>query len=135
MQGAALASGVADWLQETLETMAIINAIVRVIHPGLFHYGLLRWNRLREENNHKVPAKSWLSIYTGMAVIANQETPVHCDSHCWVGWYNLLASVGPYMEAKMELPTVGIKATYPPGTLSALSRHVLSHRVSPTEGE
>ncbi|KDQ49422.1 hypothetical protein JAAARDRAFT_143475 [Jaapia argillacea MUCL 33604] len=135
MQDRAWDSGVEDWLWATLETTAVLNSILQVIHPGFFTYGVLSRNRLRELDGHKDVVKSWLSIYTAMVVIANRDMPIHQDHHCYVGWYDMLASVGCYSQAEMEMPSLGFRSSYPPGTLSALSGHIISHGVSPCVGE
>ncbi|KDQ52386.1 hypothetical protein JAAARDRAFT_138761 [Jaapia argillacea MUCL 33604] len=128
-------SGVEKWLWETLKTTAILNSIICVIHPGMFRYGTLGCNRLRELDGHRDPSQSWLSIYTSMAVIANREMPIHQDHHCYIGWYDFLATVGPYSNTEMEMASLGFKSSYLPGTVSALSSHVVSHGISACAGE
>ncbi|KDQ56933.1 hypothetical protein JAAARDRAFT_194130 [Jaapia argillacea MUCL 33604] len=123
--------GTDQWLNDTIHSTAIVNAILRVIHPRLYAYG----RRGREALLADGMDMNWLSIYTGAAVISNRETPVHRDTQCWVGWYDLLVSAGPYRYAEMVLPSIGIRTPDLPGTLSALSGHTLPHGVSEADGE
>ncbi|KDQ49251.1 hypothetical protein JAAARDRAFT_143682, partial [Jaapia argillacea MUCL 33604] len=84
------------WFRETLETTAIMNDILHIIHPSLYYYGLRAQQAIRDQWGHEQAAELWVSVYTGCLVIANRETPLHRDPNCWYGWYDLLALVGKY---------------------------------------
>jgi len=79
--------------------------------------------------------KLWYSIFNGAQVISNRETPVHRDNNSRSEWYDLLTTVGPYQEAILELPGVGLRFRYRSGTVIGLLRRVLSHGVSDADGE
>ncbi|KDQ50179.1 hypothetical protein JAAARDRAFT_114171, partial [Jaapia argillacea MUCL 33604] len=62
-------------------------------------------------------------------------TPIHRDPKCRLGWFDLLATVGLYGYAEMELRGLGLWFRYTPGTAVALSRYIVKHGVSESDGE
>jgi len=77
----------------------------------------------------------WTSIFNGVQIISNRETPIHRDFQSRPEWYDLLVTVGPYKDTVFELPGIGIRFAYNSGTVIGLSGKVLRHGVTETEGE
>ncbi|KAF8835731.1 hypothetical protein BDN67DRAFT_912481, partial [Paxillus ammoniavirescens] len=65
--------------------------------------------------------KAWLTVFTAISVMHNRETPFHCDSKSAPQWYDLFLSVGSYTDVILELPALGIRAHYMPGTATLFS--------------
>ncbi|KDQ49349.1 hypothetical protein JAAARDRAFT_143593, partial [Jaapia argillacea MUCL 33604] len=49
--------------------------------------------------------------------------------------FDLLATIGPYQYAELELRGLRLRFPYMPGTLCALSGYVIKHSVLPSDGE
>ncbi|KDQ49846.1 hypothetical protein JAAARDRAFT_109867, partial [Jaapia argillacea MUCL 33604] len=103
MQSKAMLTGTQPWLKSMLEGNAVMNAVLSVIHPDLYLVGSVAHGLLRESDSHSAVMEHWNSVYSGVTVIANRETPVHRDPNCRLGWFDLLATVGPYQYAELEL--------------------------------
>ncbi|KDQ49042.1 hypothetical protein JAAARDRAFT_144021 [Jaapia argillacea MUCL 33604] len=135
MQTAALANGTQHWLAAIARCNAVLNAILSVIHPQLYLVVRAARYALKSDPSFASLMEFWNSVYTGVAVIANRETPIHRDPQCPSKWYDLLATVGPYTGAELELRGVGLRFAYASGTIVGLSGYVLKHGVSSCTGE
>ena len=62
----------------------------------------------------------WMSVFNGVLVICNRETPVHRDNYSSCKWYDMLTTIRPYESAIFELPGVGLRFRYPSGTVISL---------------
>jgi hypothetical protein len=79
--------------------------------------------------------KLWPSFFSGIEVISNRRTPFHKDIQSAYPTYDLLVSAGRHEESWFELPEVGAKLQYKPGTITALCGKALRHGVREwTEG-
>jgi hypothetical protein len=117
------------------ESLAILSGVIRVIHPELYQMGLTSIAALGQMANLQDIISIWTSIFNGILVISNRETPIHRDNLSHPEWYNLLATIGPYRSAIFELPGVGIRFRYNSGTVIGLSGRLLRHVVSESDGE
>jgi hypothetical protein len=88
-----------------------------------------------EPEDLKEVLQMWTCIFHGVQVISNREAPLHRDGNSNPEWYDLLATVGPYEGAVLELPGVGLRLVYSPGTVVGLGGKVLQHGISGFEGE
>ncbi|EGO05067.1 hypothetical protein SERLA73DRAFT_45154, partial [Serpula lacrymans var. lacrymans S7.3] len=79
--------------------------------------------------------KSWSSVFNVLSIISNQETRVHGDCLSKAEWYNMLASIGDYGEAILELTGASFCFKFHSGTIAAFSAKLLNHGVSPCSGE
>ena len=71
--------------------------------------------------------ENWMSPFTGLSLMNNWQTPVHCDNGgCYCGM-DLLATVGPYQRGRMNLPGLGLKLEYNSGTLVGVTGRILQH--------
>lgn len=128
-------AGPREWVREMKETFQLTNAIIGVIHPHLFEMGRETLRKIRRLEYLKEMATQWESIFTGIQIISNRETPCHRDSFSAAQWYDLLFTVGPYSKGVLELPGAGARLKYDSGTLVALGGHLLQHGVGPVIGE
>jgi hypothetical protein len=69
-----------------------------------------------------------------MSVICDRKTLVHRDQGGWPACYDLLVAGGAYDEAWLEVPDIGAKFRYQPGTAVALCGKVLRHFVNHSIG-
>ncbi|KII89585.1 hypothetical protein PLICRDRAFT_61359, partial [Plicaturopsis crispa FD-325 SS-3] len=126
------------WLTEMAESFAVINAVMAIIHPNLYDAGretLRRMHTCPEASSLAPVLHKWASIFNGAAIISNRETPIHRDNFSRAEWYDLLATVGRYRNAVMEIPVAGLRLDYSGGTLVGIAGRILSHGVSRADGE
>lgn len=91
--------------------------------------------QLQDQTDLQDTLKQWTSVFNGMSVIGNRETPCHRDNNSRAEWYDLLATIGPYRSAIMELPGIGLRVRYDPGTVMGLSGKIVLHGVAECDGE
>ena len=134
--------GALEWLEEMAWPNALMSAAVAIMHPDMYRAGRDTLIKLGKQEHAKndpdgmadVLAK-WGAVFNGVNVISNRQTPLHRDNYSSAEWYDLLATVGDYANGVLELPTVGVRLKYPPGTLVALSGRVLRHGASEVDGD
>ena len=113
----------------------ILSSITRVIHPELFEMGLDSMSKMSNQETLKDVLDLWWSVFNGVQVISNRETPVYHDHSSLSCWYDLLTTMGPYKTAHLELPGVGLRFSYGSGTVIGLCGRVLRHGVSLADEE
>jgi len=123
------------WLIDISESFTLLSSIVRVIHPKLYAMGIETIKKMGMAGSPQEVLQIWYSIFNGVQIISNRETPVHRDHNTRWEWYDLLTTVGPYQEAILELPGVGLKFSYESGTVLGISGRLLRHGVSEADGE
>ncbi|KAG2353749.1 hypothetical protein BDR07DRAFT_1308415 [Suillus spraguei] len=69
------------------------------------------------------------SVFSGIEVIVNQETPHHQDPGASPSFDDLLVSLSKANQAILYLPDLGAELGYPPGTMVYIAGKVLEHRV------
>lgn len=112
-----------------------MNSVLSVIHPKLFGAGLTTMNKLGAEAEFREIVSLWHSVFNGVQVLSNRETPLHRDNNTLAEWYDLLLTVGPYRNGWLALPGIGVKLSYEPGTVVGLGGKLLQHGVNKVEGE
>ena len=124
-----------DWLWKMNESTDILNGIVSIIHPDMYNMGKESMARLLDSKDFQTIAPLWNSIFNGVSVICNRETPFHRDSQSCSQWYDLLVTVGPYKGAMLELPGIGIKLSYESGTVVGIAGRLIRHGVNWVSGD
>jgi hypothetical protein len=77
----------------------------------------------------------WSSPFTAFSVISNRETEVHRDGKGFAPFYDLLATVGNYTGGRFEVPGIGLRFRYDPGTMMGLCGKALEHGVAEVDGD
>ncbi|KAI5992645.1 hypothetical protein EDC04DRAFT_2541808, partial [Pisolithus marmoratus] len=70
----------------------------------------------------------WPSIYVGIDVIVNQETPPHLDTISAPSLLDLVVSLGTH-DSHFHITDLGIIFAYLPGTMIYLAGKFLHHSV------
>ena len=125
-----------DWLDAISESNAILSAILAVMNPALYDAGWETVKRLRatpEIGSHIL--NQWASVFSGIAVISNRDTPAHRDNNSRWHWHEMLATLGSYRNCSLELPGLGISLEYSPGTVVGFLGNTLEHEVRGFEGD
>ncbi|KDQ56919.1 hypothetical protein JAAARDRAFT_194866 [Jaapia argillacea MUCL 33604] len=121
LQAGSRTPSVNAWLRDFYQSSALMSAILRVIHLKLYDAGRLALTRLMLEDEEVWDVlKVWPSVYSVMSVISNRLTPPHWGTQSQASWYDLLATVGLYPDAVMELPGLGLRLSYMSGRLWGL---------------
>jgi hypothetical protein len=118
-------------MEETKEPEEFLNYVLLLIHPSLYKTGSSILHILRSLQDTADIASLWTSVFTGIAVISNRETPTHVDYNGRPEWYDLLTVKGSHSSrsTRLDLPEMGLSLTYGPGTVVALSGQIFQHCV------
>lgn len=122
--------GVQSFLTETRPFELLANAVTSVINPQLYLAGLQASNTIQALH----PNMHWASVWSGIALIVNRQTPNHRDSGGSLSMYDLLISAGTHQTCYIDITDLGAEFLYLPGTMLALSGKVLRHGVKSWSG-
>jgi hypothetical protein len=131
-----------EWLEAMRETSALIGAILSIIHPDLYQRGRetllslqMKQETMKEYDIYIHLMQSWSSVFSGMSVISGRECPIHRDIQAMHSWFDILCTFGEDSDGRMELPSLGLRLQYNPGTMVALAGRVVPHGVAQTNGK
>ena len=130
-----LHKGGGAWLAAIAESSTLLSSILRVIHPELFAMGLETMKKMAAAADPPDILRLWYSLFNGVQVISNRETPVHRDHNSRWEWYDLLTTVGPYQRALLSFPGLGLRFQYDSGTVLGLCGRLIRHGVSEADGD
>lgn len=117
-----------------ITSSALIGALLKIIHPELYAAGKRCCQKLYENPAQVTKADLlhevltfWSAPFTALSVIANRKSPFHRDNGARHGWPDLLVALGQYENGRFELPGLGLRLRYQPGTVIGLTGRVLQH--------
>ncbi|KAI6039422.1 hypothetical protein EDC04DRAFT_2603188 [Pisolithus marmoratus] len=118
------------WLQAMAIPNAMISSALSIIHPLLYKVGIQGIEKLKMETalNNSIMERAlmvWPMAFTNISLISNRACPLHHDPHLSGNWYNITANVGDHSSCIMSILTLGVELVYDPGTVVALSGHLL----------
>jgi hypothetical protein len=112
------------------EPERFLNLTLSLIHPELFKSGLMMLRKLRQLEGTQGIAEEWQSVYTGIAVISNRQTPSHRDSKGRPEWYDSLINYsGSSGRPRLALKDLGMDLEYSSGTVVGFCGSILEHAV------
>lgn len=117
--------GVQSFITEIQPLELLADAVTSIINPQLYYVGR-QASRLVQTLH---PTTPWASVWSGIALIVNRETPLHRDSGGSASMYDLLISAGTHQTCHIDVYELGAEFVYLPGTMVALSGKVLRHGV------
>ena len=134
-----------QWLQAVEDFEICINAAMSLLAPHLFRGALRAMTNVQENpmdyfKEEMNPAgirscQAWPSVFNGITVITNRNTPSHRDGKGHGPWFDLLYSGGYHTRAKFSIPELRANFTYQPGTVIALCGRVFRHEVMEWSGK
>ncbi|KIK18671.1 hypothetical protein PISMIDRAFT_109012, partial [Pisolithus microcarpus 441] len=120
---------VKEWLQDISYAEEFWNSISGLVLPDLARVGK---DAIAAKENWVVTqplsGTQWPSIYVGIDVIVNQETPPHQDKVSAPSLLDLLVSLGTH-DAQFHISDLGSIFGYQPGTMIYLAGKLLCHSV------
>lgn len=123
------------WLSKSQELASMLSGLLGVMHPDLYTMARSAMINMMTTHEDKKLLDNWGSVYNSCQIIKNRETPVHRDNNSDPRWLDMLLTIGPYTHADMELPGLGYRLSYEPGTIVALSGQMVRHGVNAVDGE
>jgi hypothetical protein len=90
---------------------------------------------LQQFPEHDAVVAAWGSVFNALLVIANQRTPFHCDNQSHYAWFDLMLTIGNYLNAELQLPGLGVSLPYKSGTVVGMSGKVVRHGVPESDGD
>lgn len=130
------------YLHEDRDSLCILGAALSLIHPIAAKRGLdlmdgIANGTLRNEVTNSLDQARllWASPFTAFSVISNRETEFHRDGKGFAPFYDLIATVGNYTDGRLEIPGIGLRFRYDPGTLIGICGKALEHGVAEVDGD
>jgi hypothetical protein len=124
------------------ESFALMGATLALIHPSLFATGMDAMAKMaaglvkcKEPDLVKEVMKVWPLPFNAFSVISNRQTVPHRDVQGMLSNYDILTTFGSYNDGRFEVPALGMRFIYNPGTLVGISGKVLVHGVASVSGD
>ncbi|KAG2030065.1 hypothetical protein BDR03DRAFT_879264 [Suillus americanus] len=77
----------------------------------------------------------WATVFNNLTIICNRETPNHQDHSLIPEYFDILTSVGNYLNARMSMPSLQLEFRYDPGCMIAFSGRIIRHGVHAVDGD
>jgi len=130
-----------QFLHDMAESFVMMGATLALIHPSLFAAGMDAMAKMaaglvkcKEPDLVKEVMEVWPLPFNTFSIISNRQTVPHHDVQGMLPNYNLLATFGSYNDGHFEVPALGMRFIYNPGTLLGISGKVLIHGVASVSG-
>lgn len=120
---------------EMMNSSMLLSAMLSVMHPEQYEMGRACMKLLPAHCTDIDALDMWYSLFNGVQVISNRDTPIHRDNGTECPWLDMLATIGPYKNAMFHLPGIGVNLSYFSGTVIGLCGRLLRHGVSNVDGE
>jgi hypothetical protein len=116
------------------DTEEDLNSLLSLIAPDLFQAGMEAIGRLKTSNSEHGNLQLWPTAFSAIGVIVNRKTLCHRDQGGWFPCFDMLVAAGNYEECYLDVPDVGARFKYKPGTAIAICGKVLRHSVTGWDG-
>lgn len=113
----------------------LLSALLAIMHPEQYTMCVECIRRLPDYCIDKDALNAWYSLFNGVQIISNRDTPIHRDNGTELPWLDMLTTLGPYRRANFHLPGVGVTFQYLSGTVIGLCGRLLRHGTSGVDGE
>jgi hypothetical protein len=125
---------VSAWLNGITNVESDLNFILCLIAPDLHKIGSYAIKQLKDAEDVPENVAAWPSVFSGISVICDRKTLLHRDQGGWPACYDILVAAGAYDEAWLDVPDIGAKFRYTPGTAVAICGKLLRHSVEHSMG-
>lgn len=134
--------GGAKFLASETDTIALIGVLLALAHPELYRMQMdvmreLHDGKLQVDNREHMQRlfEHWSTPFTAFALTANRETEYHRNTQGGQSLMDIFAVFGRYSGGRLEVPLLGSRFVYNPGTAFILPAHLFEHGASRTIGE
>lgn len=124
-----------EWFHDARALFAFADIVLCITQPGLYKVTDMVRNHLRTETELQASIEAWPTLYNGLGVISNCQTPRHHDPQTFKMWADILMTFGNYVDADLELRDVGLRLRYRSGSIVVVSGALLTHGVEASDGE
>ncbi|KAJ3543838.1 hypothetical protein NMY22_g2994 [Coprinellus aureogranulatus] len=130
-----------QFIKAIAPVLCVTSAILSIMHPLQWskgfqvHRALANETDVRHRKDMLNAMQHWTSPFHAFQLIINRETLTHRDTGGFLMGMDVLSTFGEYECGYMDIPAWGIKAYYPPGTMTAIMGHVFEHGVPAVGGE
>ena len=131
-----------EYLHKDHESLSLLGAVLALIHPQLAAIGLSVLRGFQKNLIHTRTTKNlgpvrllYPSPSTAFSIISNRETPLHRDGKGYSPYYDIITTLGDYTDGRLEVPGVGLRFKYNPGTIVGICGKVLAHGVGAVNGD
>jgi hypothetical protein len=113
----------------------LVNVINYLIAPDLYEAGYMMLEYLQTvPGDVSTFCNKWLSVSSGMSIIANRKTKEHIDKHGMYSCYDFLVTAGEYDECTLDVESLDIKMAYDPGYMTVICGKIFGHKVPSWNG-
>jgi hypothetical protein len=120
-------------VEENKETGVLLSAIARVAHPALYITGHSAFAAMQDLPEITKILPIWSSVFNGVSIICNRDTPPHRDTGTLDRWFDILATIGGDYNTVLKLNSIGLDLAYRSGTVVLFSGAALIHSVAASE--
>lgn len=127
---------------------SVLGGILNIIHPHLYDIGQAAFALLRDPGDAPEPwfsygeyprlarvLEEWTHPFSAISVMVNRSTPCHRDVNGRNPWLDILVTIGEYELGRLELPGLGVRLEYDPGTIVGILGKVVRHGACEVQGE
>ena len=123
------------FLDDMQATNALISAILAIIHPQQFRYGMALHEVLASKEPYQEVMPHWASAFSAMQVINNRIIGPHRDTGGPHSALDIVGAIGTYTGGHIHLTNCPYDFRQSPGSLLAFCARVFEHEVTSYEGD
>lgn len=130
-----------QYLRNDHESLSLLGAVLALIHPQQAAIGLsvlrgFQKNLIHTNTKDLGPVRLlYPSPCTAFSIISNRESLLHRDGKGYSPYYDVIATLGDYTDGRFEVPGIGLRFKYNPGTIVGICGKVLAHGVGEVDGD
>jgi hypothetical protein len=131
-----------EYLRNDHESLSLLGAVFALIHPQLAAIGLSVLRGFQKNLIHVGMTKNlgpvallYPSPSTAFSIISNRESHLHRDGKGYSPYYDIITTLGHYSNGRLEVPGIGLRFKYNPGTIVGICGKVLAHGVGEVDGD
>ena len=131
-----------QYLHDDNDSLSLLSAVLAIIHPRLALQALSILRGIHSGAIQNVATNSlgpvrelWPSAFNTFSIISNRETDIHRDGKGFTPYYDITTTIGHYADGRFEVPGIGLRFKYNPGTIIGICGKALAHGVADVEGD
>ncbi|KAJ3547379.1 hypothetical protein NMY22_g1668 [Coprinellus aureogranulatus] len=130
-------------LRRLKTSLSLIGSLLGVLHPEFYNQQMEVYEQMNDhpERHTAEPELTqsllddWYTPFDGFALVANHEGESERHSNGGLFCMDILGAFGSYRGGRLEVPLLGRRFVYNPGTAFALPGSLFEHGASRVDGE